>query len=284
MNIKLAKTNREFLELYENMIDKYPERTQLFRANLTGDLDEPLSKDKFRGAVYQNGCVVLLFLNANPYNLQLFSTTANVDAVDYIAKVVVEENIDIVGVQGNKFHTSRFIEAYKKLCEAKFVCRLQMDIMRLDCIIKPAKLFGEVTKATMQDLPKIMEYMTAFSKEALHENLTVASALEKAKSQIDKGGIYLLRNEQNEVLSITMISRAIKNGRAISLVYTPDCYRNKGYSSSLLYQVCMNLFAEGNQFVTLFVDKTNPVSNRVYEKLGFVITEDSYDYVMKKGC
>lgn len=34
----------------------------------------------------------------------------------------------------------------------------------------------------------------------------------------------------------------------------------------------------GYSYATLYVDKTNPISNRVYRKVGFEIVEEAYDY------
>lgn len=36
--------------------------------------------------------------------------------------------------------------------------------------------------------------------------------------------------------------------------------------------------ASGKSYVTLFVDKKNPISNRVYRKIGFDVLEDAGDY------
>ena len=38
------------------------------------------------------------------------------------------------------------------------------------------------------------------------------------------------------------------------------------------------MLAAGFESCTLFVDKKNPVSNRVYKKIGFEILEDSSEY------
>lgn len=41
---------------------------------------------------------------------------------------------------------------------------------------------------------------------------------------------------------------------------------------------CRDLLASGKAYVTLFVDKKNPISNRVYRKIGFDVLEDASDY------
>lgn len=280
MEIIVAKNNKQFLEIAEEYLNHFPERTQLLMANVTNE-GIPLEKKYFRGVIQEKGQILLVFLNATPWNLQLYSEGFSPGAIDLLIHELIHQSIEFVGVQGNKEHTDYFIEKINQLVHYTFTNRLSMDIMRLD-ELKEVQLFGKIALATVNDVKAITEFRYQFYAEALHEVVKKSDLYDKSLDHLTKQLIYKYE-EDHVIKSIAMISRKVQGGRAISLVYTPKEYRNKGYSSSLIYQLCDELLhQQGNEFVTLFVDKTNPVSNRVYEKVGFYISENSYDYVLNK--
>lgn len=53
-------------------------------------------------------------------------------------------------------------------------------------------------------------------------------------------------------------------------VYTPPPLRGRGYASALTAHVASVHLEEGDTRVTLFTDETNPTSNAVYARVGFV--------------
>lgn len=280
MELIVSKTNQEFLKTAESYLNQYPERSQLLIVNTLTNPDGLLERNQFRGVVLEDEKIICVFLNANPWNLQLYGETFRPEAVDLIIQALILEHIDFVGVQGNKEYTDYFIKKMKELVHLKFRCRISMDIMRLDQII-PVHLKANMAVARFEDIETITDFELMFMKEALHETVLRSDQYERARKHIASNQLYKLEID-NEIVSIVLVSRELKGGRAISLVYTREEYRNQGYSSALVYQVCEKLLHQDNyHFVTLFVDKSNPVSNRVYLKVGFYISESSYDYVLE---
>lgn len=56
----------------------------------------------------------------------------------------------------------------------------------------------------------------------------------------------------------------------IGPVYTPPDQRGKGYAGALTAHVTAALLGGGHERVTLFTDQTNPTSNALYSRVGFV--------------
>jgi len=280
MELIIAKTNQEFLSIAKDYLNHYPERSQLVMANTLGQTNVPLERNQFRGVILENNQIQCVFLNANPWNLQLYGETFVKEAVDMIIHSLIDDHIDFVGVQGNKDYTDYFIEKMDELVHLKFRQRLAMDIMRLDELTN-VTLRGKMSIATIKDIETVTDYEVRFMKEALHENVVRSDQYERARKHVNSNQLYKLEIDK-QIVSIVMVSREMMGGRAISLVYTNEQFRNQGYSSSLVYQVCDQLLRKDHyQFVTLFVDKRNPVSNRVYLKVGFYISEANYDYVLE---
>lgn len=279
LEIRLSKTNQDFLDDLQDVLLARPECTQLLLVNVTPPLDAPLTRNEFRGGVFDGEQLLLVFLNPALYNLQLYSTSFYPEAIDKVIEHLIVNLIEFKGIQGTKENTEYFIKKYEGLTSIHFRNRLSMDIMRLDQLIQP-RLVGDFTIATMDDILGITDFEVAFYDEAVHQLVTHEVLREKVVKQISNNQLFVLKNKIKNIVSIGMASRKMGKGRAISLVYTPPQFRNMGYSSSLMYQLCNYLLEEGYEFITLFVDKTNQISNHVYSKIGFYISEDNYDYVI----
>jgi hypothetical protein len=61
-------------------------------------------------------------------------------------------------------------------------------------------------------------------------------------------------------------------------VYTPAELRGRGYATACVATLSQQLLAEGYLFCTLFTDLSNPVSNHIYEKIGYTAVADFHEY------
>lgn len=59
------------------------------------------------------------------------------------------------------------------------------------------------------------------------------------------------------------------HGRSVGPVYTPPYFRGKGYATSAVAQLSRLLLRQGNDYCALFADLSNPISNHVYQKIGY---------------
>ena len=59
----------------------------------------------------------------------------------------------------------------------------------------------------------------------------------------------------------------------ISRVYTPPQYRGQHYARAAVAALCNELLGKGGAgtLISLYADLDNPVSNRVYRGIGFVL-------------
>lgn len=84
-----------------------------------------------------------------------------------------------------------------------------------------------------------------------------------------KKGVYVLKNENNEIVGQAVTVRKQINGCAIGGVITLKRHRGHGYAKRLVYTLCDKLLEEGNQFVVLHVNSQNEAAISVYTKIGF---------------
>jgi len=112
----------------------------------------------------------------------------------------------------------------------------------------------------------------------LTSEMDYEAALKKATKYIEDKKIYLYENSEQKVVTMAVAARKLAHGIAITYVFTPEEYRGKGYAAANLYYLSKEMLLQGYEFCTLFVDKKNPLSNRAYEKVGYKILEDNYEF------
>ena len=111
-----------------------------------------------------------------------------------------------------------------------------------------------------------------------HEKADLEGARQRNQERIQKGETLVLELPGGELASMAHTSRETERGIAISGVYTPPEHRGHGYCQATVGALCREQLARGKDYCTLFVDRRNPVSNRVYRKIGFRVLEDCSEY------
>ena len=123
-------------------------------------------------------------------------------------------------------------------------------------------------KAELDDFDLVWKWMHRF---AIDCNLPDGPMPEeRLRRELDEGRVDLALNGQKEpVLMFKAVLLGDTRTLRVGAVYTPDNHRGKGYATEGLAQVIEKLLGVEVDAVTLFADKNNPVSNRMYLNLGF---------------
>lgn len=276
--IKLCNNNLEFKTTFKKYLVQYETEMQLFFKNLVDD-DIVLDQNQIRGGVYFDNKLCLIFLNAYPFNVLLFEVTKDQKLLEASIKELLsyikEKNISFRGCQCNKSLSEIFFKEVKEQFNLDMEVVHSMDIMKLTNVLF-TKTTGTIKLATMEDLDFIKGVYLQFSKEALNEHLNDTEASTSAINKIKSQGVYLYYNQENKITSCVNVSKYLPNGYTLNLVYTDLSMRNKGYAKNMVSIICQELLKSAD-YVALFVDKKNPISNRVYLDIGFDYLTEDYD-------
>nr|WP_264298278.1 GNAT family N-acetyltransferase [Bacillus sp. B1-b2] len=71
------------------------------------------------------------------------------------------------------------------------------------------------------------------------------------------------------LVSIANATRPTKQNITINFVYTPNVFRKKGYASSCVSALTLNMLESGFGTTSLYTDITNPTSNKIYMEIGY---------------
>ncbi len=133
---------------------------------------------------------------------------------------------------------------------------------------------GKMRFARMDDHSLMAQWIVAFS-ETIGEPVNFEDAKNRAEKLIKDQQLYVWDN--GGPVSIAGVSRPMRNGTTIGPVYTPPEHRGKGYATSCVLLLTKKLLSDGYSFCSLYTDLSNPTSNSIYIKIGYVPIGDALE-------
>jgi len=118
------------------------------------------------------------------------------------------------------------------------------------------------------DAELLVAWSVAFQKEALPNEVNPDQARRTVLLGIQDQRLYVWEDGGRPV-SEAMATRPTPHGISIGLVYTPPELRRRGYATALVAELSQRMLDSGREFCTLFTDLANPISNSIYQKIGY---------------
>lgn len=281
MERKLYTTPAGFLDENHDFLLANEALAQLNLGNATAHRDEACHPGLLFGRYEADGQMLLLFGNTAPWNICLNAPAGvegSTQAAAELAHYLHAENIEINGVTARDDLAQSFMQAYG----GQFKLWTAMDIMVLQTVKTPPAVPGRLRKATPADLDFVLTGVCGFMKDIHNEDTRPEDHKEQWLPRVEAGQLYLWETPQGEPVSMAGTVRPLLHGETINAVYTPPAHRGKGYCQNTVAAICREKLAAGKTYCTLFVDRKNPISNRVYKKIGFEIAENCYEYKLEK--
>ena len=97
-------------------------------------------------------------------------------------------------------------------------------------------------------------------------------------SRIRAGDIFVWESKAGEIVSMAQRTRPTVNVITIGLVYTPPELRGRGYASNCVAALSQHLLDSGWSICSLTTDLANPVSNHIYQRMGYRPVCDFNEY------
>lgn len=144
----------------------------------------------------------------------------------------------------------------------------EMGSLYCEKTIEPKVITGIMEKAADEDIDVIAEYWKDDNLETENNELTIEDALKDAKTMVDDGNTYLLKNDNNKIVCMASYN-FIEDVAKINHVYTPIEERKKGYCANLIYNLS-NLLLKDKIVPMLYTDYNYIPSNKSYMNVGYV--------------
>lgn len=223
-------------------------------------------KNWFMATVTENDSIVLIALMTPPHNLTLFEAAQNDDALTCLVHALRTRKIPVPGVLAEKTLAERFADTFAP--QAKRAQKL-LRVYALREVNPNVSLHGDFRRLRESDFA-FLPYWYAHFRADCYGDFPKLSATDAdgMDTLLAMGNDFILEADGIPVTT-ARVSRAMFTSCCISMVYTPPYFRGRGYASSCVAQLCMEILRRGYPKCVLYADLDNPTSNSIYQKIGF---------------
>ncbi|HET9140354.1 GNAT family N-acetyltransferase [Actinophytocola sp.] len=184
------------------------------------------------------------------------------------ANALLEHGVDLPCVSGPRDTAEPFGQLWSTLTGASVREVRAMRLFRLGTLEPPATA-GRARAVTEDDLPMLVEWVAAFEVEAIGERRSTGQVLNMLRQSLALGNGLLLWEDGDQAVSYAAVGAPVDGMSRIGPVYTPPELRGRGYGAAITAEVSRWALEAGAEYVCLFTDLANPVSNAIYQRIGY---------------
>jgi predicted GNAT family acetyltransferase len=221
--------------------------------------------------------VVGLAMHTPPHNI--FLSRMPEHAALALAREVDQSGRNAPGVNGAIGSTRAFARAWEQTTGHPSVVVRETRMYRLNELHMP-RAVGQADRAEpSQELGLVTEWLAAFHDEA-QPHAPADDWMAMAQRRMDAGELHLWRVDRIPV-AVAGVSRAVVGVARVGPVYTPQTSRGNGYGSSVTAAATSAALTQGAQHVVLYADLANPISNSIYQNIGYQPDHDAEERVFE---
>jgi uncharacterized protein len=169
-------------------------------------------------------------------------------------------------VTGPAEASDAFADRYAERTGAARTEAMRQAIYRLDRVEAPAGVPGSIREAHAEDEELLIAWATAFHVEAAPG--PIGDPAEPVRRRLGQRLVWVWQDTGRPV-AMNWISPPVAGVVRVSGVYTPPELRGHGYASALVAATSHRALEAGATACSLYTDLSNPVSNRIYQLIGY---------------
>ena len=281
MELRRLQRAAEFYQRAEGFLLQHEAHHNLVLGICAGLLQQPerVEQPPYLALVEEGGTVVAAAVMTPPHNLVL-SLTPVPDALALIAGDVHREYPTLPGVLGPSEASRTFAGLWERVSGQPNRPGTAQRIYQLEAVIPPRPVPGELRRATPADRPLLIEWVTAFRREA-HGVSPAPPPDRTVDARLDSPTSAYYVWHDGQPVSLAGYTGPTPNGIRIGPVYTPPEQRGKGYASACVAALSQLLLDGGRRYCFLFTDLSNPTANQIYQAIGYrpVCDVDEYQFL-----
>jgi RimJ/RimL family protein N-acetyltransferase len=217
-------------------------------------------------SLWEDGRIGGATFRTPPWPMGVSALPASADKA--VAATLLDIDVDLPGVTGPRETAERFAAMWSDLAGVTVTERLAMRLYRLGTL-EPPVVPGRARLATEDDIPLMAGWRRDFELETMGAQREPGSEESSVRRAMKMRSGLVLWEVEGLVVSYAAAGAPIDGMSRVGPVYTPPDQRGHGYGSAVTAAVSQWAVDAGAEHVVLFTDLANPVSNSIYQRIGY---------------
>jgi RimJ/RimL family protein N-acetyltransferase len=228
--------------------------------------------DSLLATMWNRGVAAGALLQTPPYPLACNGIP--VEAMETVARELSGVRPGLTGVRGTRSSAVAFADAWRTITGRSGTMSTEERLYRLGTLRVPKGVAGIARVATAGDRTQLVEWVDLFFRETFSQrDEAAAENLVNAANRV--GDRFVVWDVDGTPVSMAMLRAPAADVSRIGPVFTPLTRRGHGYGSAVTAAAADLAHRSGTADVVLFADLANPVSNAIYQRIGFEAVVDS---------
>ncbi|MDQ1249051.1 MAG: uncharacterized protein QG597_3425 [Actinomycetota bacterium] len=221
----------------------------------------------YLAAIESEGTLRAAAVMTPPYRLQLW-TAGEPDpaSLAMLTGALLQEMWAVPGVLAREAAALAFASAGHDATGAEWLVAERMRLYELRRVDHPAYPPGSLRPAGLDEIDLVRRWAYGFHEDCFADGEHERS-MQSAEEKVRAGTLFVWVDGVPRSMAARL--RPTPHGEAVSFVYTPPAQRGRGYATAAVAQLSQRVLDGGKEFCTLYADLANPVSNSIYQRIGY---------------
>lgn len=226
------------------------------------------------GTLHDNGDLVGVALRTPPWPVIVSGLPTDPDVLESFLTQWLEADPELPGVSGPVENAEAVADVWIRMTGGTTNVTLASRLFQLGELVPPTTT-GHAREAVEDDVDLLVKWRSDFEVEALGFQRAPDEGPASVRRMFENRDSIVLWEDGGEPVAWAVASAPIGGMSRVGPVYTPPEHREHGYGSAVTAAVSRHAMDVGAKDVILFTDLANPVSNSIYQKIGYRPVYDS---------
>lgn len=220
------------------------------------------------GTLHDHGELIGAALRTPPWPVVTSGLPTDPDLLESFLTQWLEADPELPGVSGPVDNAEALADVWTRRTGGTTKVTLATRLFRLGDLTPPVTT-GQAREATDDDFDLLVTWRYDFEVEALGFQRSPGEGPAAVRRMFENRDSMILWEDGGKPVASAIASAPIGGMSRVGPVYTPPEHREHGYGSAVTAAVSQHARDAGADDVTLFADLMNPVSNSIYQKIGY---------------
>ncbi|MGA8115418.1 MAG: GNAT family N-acetyltransferase [Actinocatenispora sp.] len=185
-----------------------------------------------------------------------------------LADHCASEGLDVPEVTGPSEASTAFAERYGAARGTSGTAGMAQCIYVLDTVVPPPGVPGRLRAPDGEETELLVAWARQFHQEVDPGSAGDLGKIVRRRLQ-QPGLVWVWEESDRRPVAMNYVSRPVAGVVRVSAVYTPPELRGRGYASAMVAATSQRALDAGAERCLLYADLSNPISNRLYQRVGY---------------